>query len=265
MNILDKIIDAKKQEVAMKKKIIPVDAWKKIPYYDQPKISLKHSLGKAYSSGIIAEFKRKSPSKGVINDKAKVADVVTDYNRYAAGISILTDEIFFGGTNDDMLVARGIATVPLLRKDFIIDEYQLYEARGIGADVILLIAAQLSRQQVKQLSSTAKRLNLEVLLEIHSEEELDHICDEVDIVGVNNRNLKTFNVDINTSLQLINRIPENKTAISESGISDVNVIKTLKQAGFKGFLIGEAFMKAKNPGRAFEEFLSQLKANENAD
>jgi len=182
----------------------------------------------------------------------------------AAGISVLTDEIYFGGTNDDLLLARNIVSVPLLRKDFIIDEYQLYEARGIGADVILLIAANLTIQEVKRLASKAKQLDLEVLLEIHNEEELEHICDEVDFVGVNNRNLKTFEVDINTSLQLFPHIPKDKLAIAESGISNTDTIVTLKQAGFKGFLIGENFMKQPDPTIAFADFVTELKAKQHA-
>jgi len=260
MNILDKIIADKKKEVAIKKEIIPLKAWQMMPYYDDDRISLKGSLLEKNSTGIIAEFKRKSPSKGIINDKADVIDVVSAYDEFAAGISILTDEKYFGGTNDDLLEARNIASIPLLRKDFIIDEYQLYEARGIGADVILLIAANLTKQEVKRFAAKAKQLELEVLLEIHNEEELEHICDDVDFVGVNNRNLKTFEVDINTSLQLYPHIPKDKLAIAESGISNVDTIVTLKQAGFSGFLIGENFMKEENPAEAFEKFSKTLKS-----
>lgn len=260
MNILDKIIADKKKEVELKKEIIPVEAWTLMPYFNEERVSLKKSLLEKDSTGIIAEFKRKSPSKGVINEKADIFDVVSAYDESAAGISILTDEIYFGGTNDDLLNARNIATIPLLRKDFIIDEYQLYEARGIGADVILLIAANLSKTEVKRLASKAKQLELEVLLEIHNEEELEHICDNVDFVGVNNRNLKTFEVDINTSMQLYPHIPKDKLAIAESGISNVDTIVTLKQAGFSGFLIGENFMKEENPAEAFENFSKTLKS-----
>jgi indole-3-glycerol phosphate synthase len=260
MNILDKIIADKKTEVALKKEAIPVEAWEMLPHYNAERGSLKASLLRNNSTGIIAEFKRISPSKGIINDKADLFDVVSGYDESAAGISILTDEKYFGGSNDDLLEARNIVSVPLLRKDFIIDEYQLHEARGIGADVILLIASNLTKHQVKYLASIAKSLNLEVLLEIHSEQELEHICDEVDLVGVNNRNLKTFEVDINTSLQLLPLIPANKITIAESGISNVDTIITLKQAGFKGFLIGETFMKANDPAIAFADFVEQLKA-----
>ncbi len=232
-----------------------------MPHWQENRLSLKASLLKKDSTGIIAEFKRKSPSKGIINGTVEVTDVVSAYDMAAAGISVLTDEKYFGGTNDDLMMAREIVSVPLLRKDFIIDEYQLYEARGIGADVILLIAACLSKQQVRQLAQRAKALELEVLLEIHNEEELEHICDEVDLVGVNNRNLKTFEVDINTSLRLIKYIPGNKPAIAESGISNTDTIVTLKNAGFKGFLIGENFMKHTEPSIAFADFVNTLRAS----
>lgn len=264
MNILDKIIADKKTEVALKKKMLPVEAWQSFPHYREKRFSLRESLLKKNSTGIIAEFKRKSPSKGIINDKAELKNVVSAYEPGSAGISVLTDEKYFGGTNDDLLETRNIVSVPILRKDFIIDEYQLYEARSIGADVILLIAACLSKEEVRQLAAAAKKLELEVLLEIHDAQELDHICDNVDMVGVNNRNLKTFEVDINTSLKLIQKIPADKIAVAESGISNTDTIIILKEAGFKGFLIGENFMKQPDPSIAFAEFVQQLKAKQHA-
>lgn len=260
MNILEKIVADKYKEVALKKSLIPVDAYTKKPLFERAGKSLKANLLLANSTGIIAEFKRRSPSKGTINANADVAEVTEAYSRFAAGISVLTDEPYFGGSNDDLIIAHETVAVPLLRKDFIIDEYQLYEARGCGADVILLIAACLSQQQVKQLVKAAKNLQLEVLLEVHNEEELEHVCDEVDMIGVNNRNLKTFEVNIRTSLDLINKIPRNKPAVAESGISNVDTIVTLHQAGFKGFLIGENFMKHASPSIAFADFINELKA-----
>jgi len=261
MNILEKIVDDKYKEVALKKSLIPVEAYTKMPLFERERKSLKANLLKADSTGIIAEFKRRSPSKGIINANADVAQVTAAYSQYAAGISVLTDEPYFGGSNDDLMLAREAVNIPLLRKDFIVDEYQLYEARSIGADVILLIAACLSRQQVQQLAQTAKQLGLEVLLEVHNEQELEHVCDAVDIIGVNNRSLKTFEVNINTSLDLINKMPKNKPAVAESGISNVDTIVTLHQAGFKGFLIGENFMKHAQPSIAFADFINELKAN----
>ena len=208
------------------------------------------------STGIIAEFKRKSPSKGWFKTKElEVEQVVVSYNKFAAGISVLTDDEFFGGDLDDLIQAKVISDIPVLRKDFIIDRWQVAEAKAFGADVILLIAACLSVSEVSELAAYAKSIGLEVLLEIHNEQELEHICDEVDMVGVNNRDLKTFEVSIENSLNLIEKIPVVKPAIAESGISKVETIKQLRDAGFKGFLIGETFMKEENQGKAFEEFV----------
>ncbi|MEX6687357.1 indole-3-glycerol phosphate synthase TrpC [Danxiaibacter flavus] len=260
-NILEKIVADKQLEVAQKKQAIPVETYKDYPNYKLERRSLKASLLKEGSTGIIAEYKRKSPSKGIINATAQVEDVVKAYSKAAAGISVLTDEKYFGGTNDDLIAARKVATVPLLRKEFIVDEYQIHEARAIGADLILLIAACLTPEQVKHFASVAKQLELEVLLEIHDETELVHICDEVDFVGVNNRNLKTFSVDINTSLRLFDSIPADKPAIAESGISNTDAILTLREAGFKGFLIGENFMKENDPSFAFASFVESLQSS----
>ncbi len=259
MNILDKIVAQKKIEVAERKAQTSIAELEKGKFFVNETLSLREFLLDESKTGIIAEYKRKSPSKGIINDQSTVEEVTTAYAKFrASGISVLTDEQFFGGHLNDLLAAT-INEVPLLRKDFMIDEYQIIEAKAYGADLILLIAACLTKEEVKQMATTAKSLGLEVLLEIHNEEELEHICDAVDLVGVNNRNLKTFEVCIDTSLQLINKIPTDKLAIAESGISNVETILTLRQAGFKGFLIGENFMKETNPASAFENFVQQLK------
>jgi len=259
MDILEKIVAHKKKEVAESKLRVPVAALEKKLSGAGPGYSLRKFLLDPNRTGIIAEFKRKSPSKGWINKEAQVKEVTASYTKYASGISVLTDRDFFGGSLGDLETAR-VNQVPLLRKDFMIDEYQLLEAKVHGADVILLIAACLSPDEVRKLSKKAKVLGLEVLLEIHNSTELGHICDEVDLVGVNNRNLKTFTVDISTSTGLIKSIPPDKPAITESGISDVQTIVSLKQAGFKGFLIGENFMKHADPAIAFADFVKQLKA-----
>ena len=258
MNILDKIVVHKQVEVHGRKLKKSVAAMEKTDYFSRDCLSLKQFLADSDRTGIIAEYKRKSPSKGVINDTATVKEVTAAYAAAASGISVLTDETFFGGTMEDLQEAR-FNQVPLLRKDFMIDEYQIIEAKSIGADVILLIAACLSPATVKQFAGLSRRLGMEVLLEIHNEEELGHICEEVDMVGINNRNLKTFEVDINTSLALLEKIPENKPAIAESGISNVDTIVTLQRAGFSGFLIGENFMKHPKPAIAFADFVQQLK------
>ncbi len=266
MNILDNIIAAKVDEVRQRKTLVTVKQLEGFPYFDSPCASLVSNLLVENGTGIIAEFKRKSPSKGVINDGVEIGPVVEAYDAHgAAGISILTDEHFFGGTMEDVLYARNIVKTPILRKDFMIDEYQVIEAKAIGASVILLIAACLSRQRVKELAIFAKNLGLEVLLEIHNHDELDHICNEVDLVGVNNRDLKTFTVDVQRSVELAGQIPPEKIKISESGISDPDTIIYLKNFGYKGFLIGENFMKQPEPSIAFADFVNQLKAklNEN--
>ena len=266
MNILETIIAQKKKEVAEKKENMDIDFFRSMNAdFDKKGLSLKEKLltGKA---NIIAEFKRKSPSKGWLNEQVHVSEVVPGYEEHgAAAVSVLTDKEFFGGDIEELKIARVEIDIPILRKDFMIDEFQLYEAKAYGADLILLIAACLSKQEVKQLAQKAKELNLEVLLEIHSEEELNHICDEVDIIGINNRNLETFVTDIKTSIQLIEFLPSDKPAISESGITEAGTIITLQDHGFKGFLIGEAFMKTNKPAIAFAEFMKTLQTSLKGD
>jgi len=209
-------------------------------------------------TGIIAEFKRKSPSKGFINRDADVKDVTEAYTKFgASGLSVLTDNHFFGGSTADLVTARQ-NEIPILRKDFIIDQYQLFVSKAIGADVVLLIAACLSRTKLKRLAGYAKDLGLEVLLEIHEERELDHICDGIDIIGINNRNLKTFEVDIDRSIALSRRLPENMLKIAESGIRDADAVRKFRLEGYNGFLMGETFMKEKDPGQSFGNFVNSL-------
>ena len=260
MNILETIIAQKKIEVAERKQQIPVAVLEKMEWFSKPVFSLRKFLSDESKTGIIAEFKRKSPSKGWINANADPSVVTVAYTQHgASGLSVLTDEEFFGGSLDDLKKAR-VNDIPVLRKDFMIDAYQVVEAKAAGADVILLIAANLTSASVKALAATAKNLGLEVLLEIHNEQELEHICEEVDIVGVNNRNLKTFEVSIETSVYLSRLIPADKIKISESGIGDVGTINELKKHDYKGFLIGENFMKAPDPAIAFAAFVAQLKS-----
>lgn len=259
MNILDTIVAQKRLEVAQRKAEHSIAELEKGPFFKKKTLSLKKCIGDEARTGIIAEFKRRSPSKGVINDRVSVEDATTAYAQYgASGISVLTDTSFFGGTLDDLVAAR-VNDVPLLRKDFMIDAYQLVEAKAYGADVILLIAACLTPREVKDLAATAKSLGLEVLLELHDESELEHVCPEVDLVGVNNRNLKTFAVDLEHSVRLAEQIGAGFVKVAESGISQVKNIQYLKQYGFEGFLIGENFMKEANPGEAFKNFVAELK------
>jgi indole-3-glycerol phosphate synthase len=261
MDILETIVATKKKEIEPFKAKSPVERFERDGFFWQVRNrSLVDNLLMPGSNGIIAEFKRKSPSKGWFKPKElEVEPVVTAYNKAAAGISVLTDGEFFGGDLDDLIQTKVVTDIPVLRKDFIIDKWQIAEAKAFGADVILLIAACLTKEEVKEFAAYANSIGLESILEVHNEEELGHCCDEVNMVGVNNRNLKTFEVDINTSLQLIDKIPAGKPAIAESGISSTEAIVTLRKAGFKGFLIGENFMKEENPGKAFEEFVAKMR------
>ena len=258
MNILDKIIDHKRTEVSRAKVNVSVRELEQSPAFKRKTLSLAGSLLNTHKNGIIAEFKRKSPSKGVINADASVVAVSAAYADHgASGISILTDEHFFGGTPADIDAAR-FNNVPILRKDFIIDEYQVLEARAMGADVILLIAACLRPEQVRSLASFARSLDLEVLLELHEPSELGHVTDDTNIVGINNRDLKTFEVDIDRSLRMAEQLPAGKIKVAESGIDAVQTIKLFREAGFRGFLMGEHFMKQEDPADAFAQFAHHL-------
>ncbi len=258
MNILDKIIERKKQEIEYSKSKVSVEQLKDSEFFGRKTFSLKESLES--KSGIIAEFKRQSPSKGIINNQISPLEVASDYEKFgASGISILTDKDFFGGSFDDILSVRNHIQIPILRKDFMVDDYQFYEAKAIGADVILLIAACLSTTQVQEFTELSHKLGLEVLLEIHTEEELQHINKNIDFVGINNRNLKDFKVDLQHSVNLKNQLPENILSVAESGIYNEEDFKYLKEKGFNGFLMGEYFMKNKNPGNKFSEFVSNVK------
>lgn len=262
MSVLDDIIAHKKKEIIPFKSRSPVERFEREGFFWEIRNrSLVQRLLMPGSNGIIAEFKRKSPSRGWFKTKElEVEPVVSIYNKYAAGISVLTDETFFGGDLDDLIQTKVITDIPVLRKDFIIDPWQIAEAKAFGADVVLLIAACLSPVQVKEMAGYARSIGLETILEVHTAEELDHYCEAVSMIGVNNRNLKTFDVDIQTSLDLVEKIPAGVPAIAESGISSPEAILTLRDAGFRGFLIGERFMKEEDPGKAFEGFVDRLVA-----
>ena len=258
MDILEQIIQYKRSEVENRKAAVSVKQLEAARHFNRPTLSLKQSLLDKSKTGIIAEFKRKSPSKGTINSAADVLKVTEAYTKNgASGLSVLTDQHFFGGSDEDLQIARA-NNIPILRKEFIIDEYQVTEAKSIGADVILLIAACLRPSEVKQLASFARSLGLEVLLELHGEDEIGHICEEAGMIGINNRNLKTSEVDIERSLRMAEMIPAEKVKIAESGISSARSIALFKQHGFQGFLIGETFMKEPDPTIAFAEFVTTL-------
>lgn len=259
MNILDKIILDKRKEIELKKSLIPTSQLEQSVLFERNGQSLAAALRNS-NSGIIAEHKRRSPSKQTINQNTNVGQVARGYQKAGVcGMSVLTDIKYFGGSLEDLLLARASVEMPLLRKEFIIDEYQLIEAKAYGADVILLIAAVLTKDEIKTYSELAKSLGLEVLLEVHNEEELHKsIMPSLDMLGVNNRDLKTFKVNLSTSKQLSKLIPQQFVKVSESGISSIDAIKDLKEYGYQGFLIGENFMKTENPGKAAKDFITKL-------
>lgn len=260
MTILDTIVERKREEVAEAKANVSSEELKSYPLFQRECYNLRESILHPERSGIIAEYKRASPSKGLINGRDSVQEVVKGYQEAgASAISVLTDKDFFQGDLKDLTEAREVLQIPLLRKEFIVDEYQITEAKAYGADIILLIAACLSKEEIQSLSSYAKSLGLNVLLEVHNEKELNKsLFDTIDAIGVNNRNLKDFVVSLDHSYNLVNKIPNRYIKVSESGISDPLTINGLKKAGFQAFLIGENFMKTENPMLAIQEFTDKV-------
>ncbi|NQZ77140.1 MAG: indole-3-glycerol phosphate synthase TrpC [Ekhidna sp.] len=260
MDILSEIVANKRKEVARQKELYPIKLLEQSTYFEGTPVSLTKYLRREDKSGVIAEIKRKSPSKGVINAHVSVERTSIGYMQAgASGLSILTDKEYFGGDIEDLKNARSFNFCPILRKDFMIDEYQVLEAKSIGADVILLIAAVLSKSEIEILGGLAQSMGMEVLLEVHDGEELrNSVTDKVNLIGVNNRNLKTFETKVETSYELADQIPGDFAKVSESGISDSDTIGELRKYGFEGFLIGETFMKNGRPERAAKEFIQQL-------
>jgi len=261
-DILQEIVADKRIEVARQKAALPPSVlYKEVEALMQTGrklLSMKQSLAQS-ASGIIAEFKRKSPSKGWIKEEGRPDIIPASYAQNGAGaISILTDEKYFGGNMDFIRIARPTVDIPILRKDFIIDEYQLFQARAIGADAVLLIAADLTKAESRQLAQTAHQLGLETLLEIHTEAELEYVGAGIDMVGVNNRNLGTFHTDVQNSYRLASLLPQDYLLVSESGISQPQTVRQLRQAGFRGFLIGETFMRTPDPGQALLHFIQSI-------
>ncbi|MEM1325551.1 MAG: indole-3-glycerol phosphate synthase TrpC [Bacteroidota bacterium] len=260
MNILDKIVARKKVEVQAAREKCSLSDLEQSTHFQRDTYSLKARLANKEDLGIIAEFKRHSPSQGDINIDAQVATVTQGYAEYGAvALSVLTDTDFFKGQIEDVRIARAHNQIPVLRKEFIVDEYQIFEAKSIGADVILLIAECLTAAEIAAFSKRAQSLGLEVLLEVHSGDQLQKLTPDITVVGVNNRNLKTFKVDTQTSIELYHQIPDDFLCISESGINDPNTIYDLRRQGFDGFLIGEYFMRAEQPHLRFEEFVQRVR------
>jgi len=262
MTILERIIENKMKEVAELKKSATFRDFENSRFFSRQTFSLSASLSDRTRSGIIAEFKRMSPSKGVINSTAEAGDVTKGYTGSgASGLSVLTDKKFFGGTIDDLMLVRDLNSIPVLRKEFIIDELQVIESKASGADVILLLAAALKKGEISKLANLSHSLGMEVILEVHSIPEIEMITENIDIIGVNNRDLTNFRVDINISVEMAERIPVELLKISESGISSPSTVRYLRQIGYDGFLIGEIFMAAKDPVSAFSDFVKEISAD----
>lgn len=264
MNILHKILAFKEKEVAERKSFYPEKLLEQSTFFKSKPVSMVKYLNRPDKSGIIAEIKKKSPSKGIINPYVSVERTSIGYMQAgASALSVLTDKEFFGGKNEDLTLARRFNFCPIIRKDFIIDEYQVLESKSIGADAILLIAAALAPAKLKQLAQFARSFDMEVLLEVHNEKELMNNLDAgANMIGINNRNLETFEVDVDHSIRLSALIPEGFVKVSESGINDPATIIRLKSYGFKGFLMGEHFMQDSRPERACAAFIEELRALE---
>ena len=259
MNILDTIVRRKREEVATAKSKVKESTLVYSALFERKCFSLSEYIVNPELSGIIAEFKRKSPSKPNINTTADVQKITSGYtDAGASGLSVLTDVDFFGGSNTDLRQAREINKIPILRKDFVIDPYQIIEAKSLGADAILLIAEILTKAEIDELSKVAVDCGLEVLMEIHTADQINKYHERIRNIGVNNRNLKTFTTNIRYSLDIFPQLPSDTIKISESGIDDPNTVIALKRFGFDGFLIGEYFMKTDDPGMAFAKFVQKL-------
>ncbi len=259
MNILDKIVVRKKEEIEAYKKKVSIKELEYYRHFSAPTSSLKQNLLNNQNFPVIAEFKRQSPSKGQINPEAKIKDIIPGYaSAGVSGISVLTDNHFFGGSNDDLSNARDLTAIPIIRKEFIIDRYQVYEAKAIGASVILLIASILKKEQALELAALANYLGMEVLMELHDQKEVEKLNIYVDMVGVNNRNLKTFEVNLDNAANLAASLPGNILPVAESGIHSASDFFFLKEAGFRGFLMGEYFMKQADPAETCKLFKQEI-------
>lgn len=258
--ILDEIVIHKRAEVAKRKELLSLDQIQKSPFFGRTTFSLAASLTSHGKTGIIAEFKRQSPSKGIIHANAAVDRIPSGYADHGAcGVSVLTDIDYFGGSDQDFSIARNSISIPLLRKDFTVDAWQIYESKMLGADVILLIAAILTAEEIKEFSKIATDLGMEVLLELHGEDEFQKIPPGVRLIGINNRNLQSFEVSVAHSIALASKLPDSAIKIAESGIDSPETLMELKQNGFDGFLIGERFMKESDPVSAFMKFNEAVK------
>jgi indole-3-glycerol phosphate synthase len=259
MNILEKIVLEKRKQVREEKLLYPVELLRRSIYFETECVSLRKYLLRTDKNGIIAEIKKQSPALGPINPHIKVEKLSIGYMQAgASALSVLTDKKFFGGSNADLTTARKFNFCPILRKDFVIDEYQVIQAKSIGADAILLIAAILSSDEIARFTALAHTLGMEVILDLHDTLEIAKINNDIDVIGVNNRNLGTMKIDINTSKTMARLLPAGMIKISESGIEDPAVLTELRETGYNGFLIGSYFMKHPEPEKACAEFIQQV-------
>ena len=257
--MLQQIVKAKRRDVQQNKLDVPVARLERSGFFQTGTYSLESSLRRKDGYGIIAEFKRQSPSRGIINNTASVEDVCMRYiNSGAAGVSVLTNNEFFGGSNEDLVKARRLLQGPVLRKEFIIDKYQIIESRSLGADVILLIVDILSAAELEGFSTLAASFGMEVLFEIHDEGGIKKLPQEARMIGVNSRNLGNFSIDMDILKRTIGRLPGDAVKIAESGIDSAETLISLKNEGFGGFLIGERFMRETDPGMSCNDFIEKL-------
>ena len=260
MKTLNEIIEYKRKEVRDRRDLYPTKLLERSIYFSSPCVSFAKYLLREDLSGIIAEFKRKSPSKGFINKYADVEKITMGYMQAgASALSVLTDSNFFGGRNEDLTTARKFNFCPILRKEFVVDEYQIIEAKSIGADVILLIAAVLTKEEIRKFTALALSLGMEVLLEVHDETEIEKFIPGIQAIGVNNRNLKTMEISLQTSFELFSKLPKEAVKVSESGIKTAQQLVELKEAGYDAFLMGESFMKHGSPEKACAQFIKEVK------
>ena len=260
MSILKEIVANKQKEVLRRKNLISLSELESMPNFKKECLSFKEHLLNPEKLGIIAEFKRKSPSKGIINANADVKDVTAGYQAGgASAISVLTEIGYFNGSDIDLTNAKSVTSIPIIRKDFVVNIFQIAESKALGADAILLIAEVLEKEQLCEYLAYAHEIGLQALIEVHGELDLDKLPSAVQIVGVNNRNLNTFDVNLSHSANMLNLLPKNVLKVAESGIASVEDYLTLKQIGFDAFLIGEFFMRNHNPGEACLNFTNAIR------
>lgn len=260
MSILKEIVANKQQEVSQRKRAVSLLELESMPNFTKECLSFKEHLLNPEKLGIIAEFKRRSPSKGIINAKAEAKNVTSGYQAGgASALSVLTETSYFDGSDIDLTEAKSVTSIPIIRKDFVVDIFQIAESKALGADAILLIAEVLEKEQLSEYLAYAHEIGLQALIEVHGESDLIKLPSAAQIIGVNSRNLNTFDVNLNHSAHMLSLLPQAVVKVAESGITSVEDYLTLKQIGFDAFLIGEFFMRNQNPGKACLNFTNAIK------